>query len=385
MYRFLFVVIILAFSMAPALAQETPALAQETPALAQETKSHFEYNKDHFLAGSTVVQGMVGVDDLFMAGETVRSEQGITGSAHLAGREVISNGAIGGDAYIAGMEVSLKGKVAGDVTVGGYNVIIGEVGGDLRASGANLTLTAPVLGYALVSGDEVNFNSVVKGDVSVAAEEVDFSGDARIEGKLIIYEEKTGATVVPAHVISEDRVERRDLSEWSEDGLQAGNRGNSLVGFLKRVLFLTVLAVLIAAIRPQKLADLRRSVLGQPLRNLLFGFLAVSVGIGAAILLMFTGLGFLLVLASLLIALLIAFTGFVVGTYAVGVGLLQLVKGPEPDNTRTRIFAAVVGAFAVSIIALIPYLGWLFVLAVALIGGGSITVRLFRPQLLMPK
>jgi len=350
-----------------------------TPASAQETTSNFDFNNDRFLTGSEVVQDKDGVDDLFMVGATVRSEKDITGNAHLAGRKVVVIGDVGGDAYLSGMDITIEGKVAGDVTIGGYKIDVGEVEGDVRATGDTLTLSAPVSGYALISGDEVNFNSVVKGDVRVAADKVDFADDARIEGKLILYEDEADQTEIPAGVIPEDRVERRDRSEWSGADEEAEGKSffSRVVGFFRRVLFLTVMAGLIAGFRPQKLADLRRSVLGQPLRNLLIGFVAVAAGIGGAILLMFTGLGFLLVLASLLIAFVGMGTGYVLGSYAVGVGLLKWANKPEPDALRTRLMAAAVGAFAVTLIGKIPMLGGLVFLAVALIGAGALYARVF--------
>jgi len=372
MYKFFLVAIIMAFITVSSFAQEAP----------KETTQSFEFNKDHFLAGSNVVQNAEGVDDLFVIGDTVRSNKDITGSVHVAGRKVIIAGNVGGDAYISAMEVTIDGKVSGDITVGGYKIKTGEIDGDIRAIGDNLTLSGPVSGYALIAGDEVKFESVVKGDVNLAAQEVIFADDSRIEGTLTLYEEKEGEIVVPALVIPEERIERRDISEWSdtEDETDGKSWLNLVFGFLKRVLFITVMAGLIAGVRPQKLADLRRSILGRPLRNLLFGFLAVSAGIGAAILLMFTGLGFLLVLVSLLIALLGAFTGYVVGTYAIGVKTLQWAKRSEPNSFVVRVIAAAVGAFAISLVAMIPYLGWLIVLAVALVGAGSLFIRVFQPK-----
>ena len=183
------------------------------PLAAEDKETYYDFEKDRFMAGATVVQDAEGVDDLFMAGETVRSKEDITGSAHLVGRKIISTGVIGKNAYLAGMDVSLDGKVAGDATVSGYNVNVGEVAGDLRISGANLTISGPVSGYVLAAGDEVRFESAIQGDVSLTARDVEFANGARIAGKLTIYEEQKGALNVPAEVIAEDRIERREIAE----------------------------------------------------------------------------------------------------------------------------------------------------------------------------
>lgn len=368
MYRYLMIVVLSVLAI--------------TPVAAEEKSGYFDFNNDRFLSGTTAVQNAVGVDDLFMAGATVRSQKDITGSAHLAGRRVISSGAVGGDAYIAGMDVSLDGKVAGDATISGYNVQIGDVGGDLRVSAANLIISGTISGYAIVAGDDVRFESVIEGDVSLTAQDVEFTEDARIEGTLFIYEEQAGETKIPVQVIPADRVERRDASEWSEfDGeIKIWNWRHALGEFFTEVLLVAIIAVLIAVFVPKKLAELRRTMHTQPLRNLWFGFLALSAIAGSTIILVMTGIGLLLAPATVLIALLSTFAGYVIGAYAVGVGLLLLIKRPEPDGIGTRALAAGVGALVVASIALIPFLGWLFVLAVALTGAGSITIQLFRPK-----
>ncbi len=368
MYRYLLAAILIVFAI--------------SPLSAEEKKGYFDFNKDRFLAGATTVQDAEGVDDLFMAGETVRSKKDITGSAHLAGRKIISTGAIGGDAYLAGMDVSQDGKVAGDVTVSGYNVQVGEVAGDLRISGANLVISGPVSGYALIAGDEVQFGSIIKGDVSLTAREINFDGGAKIEGKLTLYEKHTGEVEIPSQVIPEDRIDRRDISEWTEatKELNAWDWRDVLTLFLVGVVAVALIAALIAAIVPQKLADLRRGILDRPFRTFWFGILAESVIIGLTIILMMTVIGLLLVPATVLAALVCAFAGYIVAVYAFGVGLLMSIGQKEPNSIWSRAAAAGIGAFAVGLIAIIPFIGWLFALAIALTGVGSIAVRLFQPK-----
>jgi len=353
------------------------------PTLAADEKNGvFEIDNDLFLAGAISVQDKTDVDDLFMFGETVRIEKGIAGSAHIFGRKVISTGTIGVDVYAAGMDLTLIGKTAGDVTASGYNVEIGEVAGDLRVSGANITLSGPVAGYALITGDEVEINATIKGDVHLTAREVDFAEGVQIEGILTVYEEQTGDIEIPTRVVSEDRVNRLNISEWSEANadIEIWSWENALKDLISWVLIIMGIAVLIAAIIPERLANLRRSILDQPSRSLLFGFLALSVTIGSTITLMLTGIGLLLAPATLLIAIVTAFAGYVVGAYALGVGLLLLIKQPEPRNIGTRALAAGIGALVVALIALIPFFGWLFVLIITLAGLGAITIWLFRPK-----
>jgi len=73
------------------------------------------------------------------------------------------------------------------------------------------------------------------------------------------------------------------------------------------------------------------------------------------------------------------FTGYVLGAYAVGAKTLQWVNRPVSETLGGHTLTALVGALIVSIIALIPYLGWAIVFAVLMAGLGSLAVRLVRP------
>lgn len=351
-------------------------------AVAQEDEAVLDFGGDSFRAGSTVVFDTPGTDDLFMAGETVRGDVDIAGSAHMAGRRVTMAGAVGGDAYVAGMDVTLDGTVAGDVTAMGYDVHIGAVGGDLRISGAKLAIDGPVSGYALIGGDDVRIGAVIASDVSLAARELEFTGDARIDGQLILYEEEPGALEIPNSVVPVERIERRDMSEWKHETrrLKVWDWRRAIGKFVFGVLVVAALAALIAAVVPQTLADMRRALLDRPFRNLWIGFLTQSAVVGSAIIFALTLIGALLTPAVVLLALIGGFAGYVVATYALGVGLMITFGRREPDSIGTRAMAAGVGALTAGIIGLIPLLGWLFVLALVLAGVGAITMRLFRPR-----
>lgn len=351
-------------------------------AVAQDKASYFDFGGDSFRAGPTAVLDVDGVDDLFMAGDTLRVENAIGGTAHLAGRKIFVTQAIGGDAYVMGMELTLDGPIAGDATVTGYQIRLGDVGGDLRVTGSNIEITGPVGGYALIAADEVEIGAVIAGDVSLTAREVDFDDGARIEGTLTLYEEKGNRLEIPASVVPEDRVQRREIKEWSEaaEGLQVWSWRGAIWQFVKGVVLITALAALAAALAPNRLAELRRNILERPFRNLLIGFLAVSVLIGSTVLLMMTLVGLILTPLTVVGAIVSGFAGYVVGAYAVGVWLTVLAGRSEPRSIGERAIAAAVGAVVVAVIGLIPFIGWLFVLALSLAGAGAIAVWLFRPR-----
>lgn len=351
------------------------------PASAQDEGTATDFGGDRFLSGGTVNVDQPGIDDVFAAGAKVNVKAEIAGSAYLAGRVVDVSGTVGGNVFIAGMDVVAEGTVSGDVTVVGNNVTVHEVGGDLRASGGTLTVSGPVAGYAMLAGDEVLLDNVVSGDVYLTARNVDFGENARVEGRFVVYEDEADSLKIPESVAPEDRIERRERAEWDATvPSMSSETWWSLAGsFLWGVLIIAVVASLIAAVVPQTLAQLRQGLLEQPFRNLWFGFLAGSVVMGSVIIFAATLIGLLLIPASLVIALVVGFAGYVVAAYSVGVGLLMMIGRPQPGSVGARILAAGTGALAVSAIALIPFLGWLFALALVLAGVGAITLKLFQP------
>jgi hypothetical protein len=366
--------ILLVFMASTAVAQDDPVL--------------FNLGDDTFLAGPDVVLDAQGRDDIFVAGKMLAVVSDVTGSAHAAGRVVALKGKIGQDVYAAGYTVTLTGAVAGDASVLGYEVWFGgAIGGDLRATGTNVTLAAPVAGYAVIAAETVTLNSAIAGDVSIFAEDIVFGPDARISGKLTLYEDDADPRDVPAYVISGDRTERQAVEEWEAfaDGQYAPfSLRQAASNFIYGVITIAVIAGIIAAVAPQHLKNMRVQLLAAPFRTIWFGFLFLSVLIGSSVLLALTLVGIIVAPVAIFLALLGAFLGYVVGSYALGVGLLMAAGRNPPKDLVERVAAAFIGALIVGLIGLIPVLGWIFVFALTLAGAGAITTRIFRPTFFAP-
>lgn len=349
-------------------------------AQAEEDEGHFLIGKDAFHAGRTITHNADGADDLFIAGQRLSVVAPVTGSVHAAGQSVNVQSAVGGDVYALGQDIRLSDDVAGDVALMGQNLTVdGAIGEDLRAAGERIELNAPVAGYALLAGRKIELNSEIGGDVSLAADTVVFGEGARIDGRLDLYEEKTGEIDVPASVAPESRVSRHEIDksgpvDWKSPLPQ---RRQVVGSFIGGVIAVALLAALIAAIAPQRLAQMRREVLAAPFRTLGIGFLTESALIGSIFLVAITLIGLLLVPAILLLAGVVSLAGYVIAAYAFGVGLILLIGRQEPDSLAERAVAAGIGALVAAVLGLIPVLGWIFVLALCLTGVGAIVRMLF--------
>lgn len=347
------------------------------PTWADDDPTRFDFGGDSFRAGMSVSHDAAGTDDLFLAGDRVAGKADITGSAFLAGRKVTMEGAVVGDVYAAGEGVAIQGDVSGDASLLGRTVSVANVGGDLRVAASELRLTGIIGGNVIIAGEDVTFDAAVGGDVTLGAQRVDWGDAASIAGQLIVYEEELGSLEVPERVASDDRVERRVAEKQAEP--QQPSWRPSIGDFVFEVIVVAVLAVLVAALMPTRLAGMQQRVLARPLHTFWLGFLALSAVIGACVLLAITIIGLPLVAALALLAFIGIIFGYVIATYVLGVRLLLAAGRPELDSIGNRAIAAGTGALAAAVIGLIPYLGWLFAIALAFAGIGAITVQLVRP------
>ncbi|RYH08107.1 hypothetical protein [Tropicimonas sp. IMCC6043] len=354
---------------------------------AEDTAQQLRIGNDLFAAGGDVAIEAEGLDDIFAVGGEVVLAAPVAGTSHMAGRELSVTAPLGGDLYAAGMYVTLEADVAGDVTAAGYRLSFpGAIGGDLRASGARVTLRGPVAGYALLAGRTLRLEGPVEGDVSLAGRTIEFGEAARVGGTLRLYADDPEAIEVPERVAPTSRIERHEADAFEGVDSVPVPRPVSpaarVRGFFTGVAFLAVLAALLAAIAPDWLADLRRTALARPGRSLWIGFLGEASLFGAVVVLGLTLIGLLAAPVLILLAVLFGFLGYIVGIYVLGVGTTGLLNRPHPETFGERAVAALVGAFAAALIALVPMLGWILLLCIALVGCGAILERAFRPRLL---
>ena len=337
---------------------------------------------DRFRAAAVAVHDGAPADDVLMAGEAVRVEAPVEGDALLAARRLDVDAPVAGDLYAAAMDVAVRAAIGGDATVFGYDVSLAEVGGDLRVSGSRITLAGPVGGYAIVAAEDLAVEGVITGPVHLSANRVSWGPEARVEGQLVLYERRPGRIQVPESVAPAERIERRAAGDFEEEArpVRRPTLGEVVAGFLLGVAGVTLLATLAAALIPETVAALRARILARPFAALWHGFLTQSLLIGGALVIALTLIGLLVTPIAILAAVLGGMAGYVIGAYALGVGLLNAAGRPEPGTLGQRALAALTGAAVAALLGLIPFVGWLFVLALALTGLGAISARIVGPR-----
>lgn len=355
------------------------------PLAAQDADKAVLFGNDAYLAGQNARHSGEGIDDLFAVGDRVESDAALTGTAHLFGRNVSLRAPVQGSLYALGQDIDVTAPVQGDVQAFGQNIRIeAEVGGDLRAIGQNVEVSAPVGDSLAVGGESATLNGAVTGDVSLSANRVFFGENAAIGGTLNLYHDDPASIDIPASVIPADRIVLHTAAQWDEAQPGMGDVvGHSWWDIAKRkiaaVAAVTLAAIAVAWLAPDFLAGLRDRALERPVRAVWIGFLGLSAAIGSVVLFALTGIGLIVAPLSILIAVVLGFVGYVAGAYVLGVALSGAFARPLPETLGEKALAALIGAVAAGLIALVPFLGWLFVLGLSLMGVGALVSRWFRP------
>ena len=367
-----------------ALALATLALAA-LPAAAQDTgdaPSRLDLGGDRYASGDDLRLDAPTEGDLFAAGEEVGLAAPVGGAAHLAGRIVEVEASPAGALYAAGYEVTVGAELPGAATLFGAEVSVERaVGGNLRLFARDAEVTGALGGAALIAARELTLDAAVAGDLMVSADEIDWGDAARVAGQLIVYVEAGERLDVPARVAPADRVEQRNRGDFRGDvgpsvaDMQRGAVRTAIFGFVTSVLLVAALATAAVALAPERVAHWRETALARPARSVAAGFVLLSTLVGAGFVLALTVIGIPLLPALLLCAGLAGYAGYVLGSYILGVGLWLRLGNAMPEGVLPKAGRAALGAGVAGLIGLIPFLGWLVVLALAFAGLGAIALH----------
>ena len=343
--------------------------------------------QDRYVAGASVRFDGPAVTDLFMAGNRVVVAAPVAGSAHLAGRRVAVESAVAGDLFAAGYGVVVSAPIGGDASVSGYGVTIGPVSGNLRAAGAEVVV-ASVGGYALISGADVTLNGAIAGDVVLVLDQVTFGPGASIAGALTIYAKdptivKVPASVAPAARVKIEALQNYDAGNWTDRMPVRVPFWRIVQGFLTGVLISGLIAALVIAVAPKAVQSWRELALAQPGRAIWSGFLVTSALAGSGFVLMLTIVGVFLLPVMLMITVMEIFAGYALGSYVLGVGLWLALGRPMAEGLPAKFGLACLGAFVAGLAWLVPVAGWFFVLALTLLGIGTLAAFILPGGLLL--
>ncbi|MGZ5071511.1 MAG: hypothetical protein ACXWGX_05745 [Usitatibacter sp.] len=351
-------------------------LAVAQPVRHEMRTAEGEFGSDHFAAGCPVRVAQPVAGDLLAAGCDMDVGAPVNGDAALAGGNVRLDASVGNGVYAVGGKVLVNGTVGRSVRVAGGHVEIGpnaKVSGSVTAAGGDVAIRGAVKGYLQAAGGHVLIDGPVEGDVFAAAGQVELGPLARIGGKLTYRSDdfkRDAAAQIAGGVqsLESHHVVREDTWRWRH---RTGGGWIWSAGVM-------LMAAVLAAAMPTASASLAREMRSHPGLVLLWGLIAFVCIPVAAVLLMITLIGIPIALLTILLYLALLLVACAVSAAVIADLVLRRYKPEVAELAAWRAGAAILAALAIALLARVPLLGGLVVLAAMLAGIGAITASLFH-------
>jgi len=346
------------------------------PSAAGEKEATRRFGGDLYVAGSDVRVAESDLEDVFAAGRSVAVTGNVRESAHLLGRRIRVAGAVGQDAYAAGEDVEIRGPVTGDITAIGETVeVSGSAGADVALAGREVTVSGPIAGDASLVGEVVEISAPISGSVQIRAERIRFGPGARIDGTLAYW--SSSQVTVPASVIAPARVTGVRVAERPRHEAAAPSRA---VRFLVGVVVFLVLAALLAALVPARLAQAHERIVERPWLNLLLGVIATSALFGSILVLAVSIVGLPLIPVVLVLTPFVLALGYLTAAFSLGRLSLGLARVRPIGGWLGAFTATATGVVLLAILRLIPVVGWLVLVFAVVVGLGAWFALFVRPR-----
>lgn len=343
---------------------------------------------EYLFGDSTVIANERPVlDDLTVAGNNVQIRTPIQGDVMAAGASVTVAGRVAGDVIAAGANINIEGSVTDDLRAVGSNIIVtGPISDNVMLAGANIVLgpkatigrdadlagsTVMVQGsvkrHLKVAAGEARLDSNVGGNVEAHSDKLILMPDAQIHGKLVIYGANPPVISPGAKVLG--GLDFHHVMPGKHEG--SGGALGWIFGWLVR--FAWLMAVGATALGLSRLWVDRVSEVAahQGGRSLLTGFIFLVTVPLAIFFLTVTLIG--IPVAALLLAahvIVMLLSGAFVAHMA-GAMLLQCLH-----RTATSPYKQLaIGAFALSFLMVLPWVGWLVQFLVLSVGFGAFVLE----------
>lgn len=318
-----------------------------------------------------IVEGVVDGDLIVFAAEDVVISGSVTGTVTAIAPTVTIDGSVGESVRAVASDIQVEGEIGEDLVAVGIDTVLGtesRVGGDVLAWVSGLALSGSVEGDLSGSQRRLQLGGTVAGEVDVSVGRLTVADSASVGGDLGYRSDREGAGLERAEV-GGSVVHRSPLPP------NIRVRALGLFGRLLLVLFLSMSALVIAYLWPERVRAAIERLERSPVRSWLVG---ASILLSPMLVLAIAGVilalappaaGFPLLAA--LVPLLLALLGIVL-VAAVAAAVPAAGKAGALVFKRLDLLAAVlVGSVGAGILWLMPVIGWLVPVVLLPLGLGG--------------
>lgn len=337
-----------------------------------------------YAASAVSVPGRIGGDAMIMAG-SARIDGEVGDDARVMAETFRLEGAVGGELAVAARRTEIQGSIGDDLYVAGADVNLGDtarIGQDARIFGEDVLIKGRINRNLDVSAETVAIAGRVAGDVNVHARHIILGPDTFIEGRLNW--RSPNPPEIPEEAIVHGGVTGAIVKGWQREGVlswasplhgapRAAIFAGEAAGRIMIALSAFALGLMLVLLTPHYADRVFATVRERWAVSVAWGLLFLVVTPIAAFIVMLTIVGIPLGILALLSLPIFMLWGYAVGAGAIGAAILrrQTVQG--------RILALAAGIAIVTVLAMIPFVGWLIGAVTTMLGLGALAVAL-RPR-----
>ena len=380
MNRFLFLVFVSLFIPASAFAAGISAQArtQASFAAAQSLLAASSSPGNAYAAGVSVVVTAPTASDLSVIGGNIVSAAPVGGDALLFAGSISSRAPVAGDLRAAGGSISVEKAITGDLVALGLSVYnSGHVGGSVFIAALNTTLTEGASGPVIIYGNNVSLAGDFASDVKVVASgRLTLAPGTKIHG--VLSYEAPETAIIPASATITGGTEYTNISYLPDSGTSHTLAFISVGLFLLvRILGALILAGLLTGLFPRLAEIMTKRAYDARLRNILLTTLLGFATIFATpILIVVLALTFVGIGVALLILIFYILIVFLALLYA-GILLGSILVRRYARREIVLWHDGVLGMLALSLIALVPYVGLFIVILLMIFSAGELLLVFF--------
>jgi cytoskeletal protein CcmA (bactofilin family) len=303
-----------------------------------------------------------------------------SGNARFGKNVVVPTGeTVSGALAACGANIQVLGNVQGRLRACGANVVIpGDVQGDLRAYGANVNLAGKYHGKVKAAAANLILAGVFDGDVEVVAARIIVAPTAVLKGNLIYVSAdlniQKGSRIMGEIVQRQTMAKKEKIEKWGREGIKALVPVGIFFWFIS-IAALIIVGVLINYLFPKRTNAVISALSQSPWKNLGFGLIFLVVVPVAIVISLITVVG---IPAGVIAGLLYGIAIYISSIY-IGVWMGRKILGYLNKSMTTAFFwPLVVGIIVISLLSMIPFIGWLFRLFVLLLSLGALSVTMWK-------
>ncbi len=331
------------------------------------TVAHTETVNDDIYAGAGTIsiEGTVN-GSVIAGGGTITVSGNITRDLIIGGGTINVTGHVGGSIIAAGGNLTLNGPVEHDIVVTGGMIDIGSgatIGRDLVLAGGTTTVSAPVARRVQMASGSLTLRNRVGGDVRGRVDHLKLDG-AQIGGNLDYTSNNSVQLVNGARVAG---------TTTRHTPTDARGAGNGFLDWLRGLIGIFALGLLLIFLLPGLSTRAIDTLRAQPWPSLGIGAVVLVIPPIVALIAFIVGLligGWWLGVLLIPLWILALAVGYVVTGFLLGRLLFaRLGWGGYHDA-----LALLGGLFVLTVVGLLPVLGWLVGLAAVVFGAGALAL-----------